>query len=151
MHFETLDNHSRVWVYQSDRPFLSSEIEKIEKEIAAFTDQWNAHGMELTAAGTIMDNRFVVLGVNEDMTNVSGCSIDSSIRFIKTIGEQLNIDFFNRLKILTITDNGDYEYLTHGKLKDHTERIMYNTLVDKKVDLENNFKIPVSVYLNSRK
>ncbi len=151
MKFETLDNLSRVWVYQSDRPFLSPELETIEKEMAAFTNQWNAHGMELTAAGTVVDNHFIVLGANEDMTNISGCSIDSSIRFIKSLGELLNIDFLNRLKVLTISENGDFEYLTHGQLKEFPNRIMYNTLVDRKGDLENNFKIPVSVYLNSRK
>lgn len=151
MNFETLDNHSRVWVYQSDRPFLSSELESIEKEITAFTNQWNAHGVELTATGKIIDNRFIVLGANEDMTSVSGCSIDSSIRFIKSLGEQLNIDFLNRLKILTITENGEYEYLSHSKLKEFPDRIMYNTLVGNKADLENNFKIPISLYLNSRK
>jgi hypothetical protein len=40
--------------------------------------------------------------VNEDIESASGCSIDSSVRFVKSLGAELNIDFFNRLNVLVI-------------------------------------------------
>ncbi|HRO75140.1 MAG TPA: hypothetical protein PLP27_03200 [Crocinitomicaceae bacterium] len=146
-----IDNQSRIWVYQSDRPFLTSELEVIQREIDKFTAEWHTHGKELNATGTIVDNHFVVLGVDANSESTSGCSIDSSVRFIKELGQKLDINFFDRLKILTVDENGNTEYVSHYKLKEMPNRMMYNPLVDTLSDLKNNFKISVQTYLDMRK
>jgi len=151
MKFEDLDINSRVWVYQSDRPFLPSETEVIEKEIALFVNEWNAHGNELTAGGKIEENHFLILAVDPQYGSASGCSIDSSVRFVKSLGEKLGVNFFNRLKVLTINEQGEPEYVPYGKLRDFPQRLMFNTLVDTRQDFEKAFKIPVSRYLDSLK
>lgn len=150
MNFESLDNNARIWVYQADRAIRPEEVETIQQAINNFASEWNAHGRELTAAGTIIDDHFIVLGVKDGFDDVSGCSIDSSIRFVKEVGQKMDIDFLNRLRILTQDENGNLEYVSHGKLKEATDRMMYNTLISSKAELADNFKIKVSDYLASR-
>jgi hypothetical protein len=37
--------------------------------------------------------------VDERKAGVSGCSTDSSVRFIKSLGEKYKVDFFNRTNL----------------------------------------------------
>lgn len=151
MKFEELSNTAKIWVYQADRQLTSEEQSFISQELELFTKEWNTHGTGLVAAGEIIENHFVVLGVDESHMNASGCSIDSSVRFIKSIGQKLNIDFFNRLKLLTISESGALEYVSYAKLKEDESRIVFNPLINSKAQLENNFKTKVSDFLNSQK
>jgi hypothetical protein len=41
-----------------------------------------------------------VLCANEDFVSASGCSIDSSVHFVKSLGNELHVDFFNRMNVL---------------------------------------------------
>jgi len=52
---------SRVWVYQSDRKFTSVEENQILNKLAAFTNQWKAHGNELLAKAEIRYGFFYYL------------------------------------------------------------------------------------------
>ena len=84
---------SKVWVYQSNRKLTDSEVETISNSGLAFIEQWAAHGASLKASFDVLYNRFIILSVDEKQAMASGCSIDSSIRFIKEIEKLLNINF----------------------------------------------------------
>lgn len=138
----TLPDSSRVWVYQSNRFFSKDEIQFIEGKLKTFIQGWNNHGTNLTADAFVFSPSFVVLSVNESDINASGCSIDSSVRFIKKIGEELNIDFFNRLKVLIEKDN-ELKYVSLHALSDYEDFNTFNTLVQTLGEFKSSFKIPV--------
>jgi hypothetical protein len=94
--FEELAEHSRIWVYQTDRTFSHEEAEIIAQSLGQFCTQWTAHGHPLQTSFTIEHNRFVILGVDESSAGASGCSIDGSVRNLKELGEQLDLNFFDR-------------------------------------------------------
>jgi hypothetical protein len=94
--FSTLPDSSRVWVYQANRKINSVEKTIISEALLAFTEQWNVHGNPLRSSFDIRFDQFVVFGADEQATGVSGCSIDGSVRALKTLGEKLRIDFFDR-------------------------------------------------------
>lgn len=95
-----MPDDSRVWLYLADRPMDKSEEEWFNAELGLFLNSWSAHNKQLQCGGVVLFSQYVVLVVNEGFQKASGCSIDSSIHFIKKAGTTLNIDFFNRLFVL---------------------------------------------------
>ena len=90
---------SRIWIYQSNRKFTPVEEAEILTKLEAFTQQWKAHGHELMAKAEVRHGYFIILSVDESQANVTGCSIDSSVRLIKEIEQTLRVDLFNRFNI----------------------------------------------------
>jgi hypothetical protein len=143
MYFPQLASDSRVWVYQSNRPFSENEKDQLTEAFKVFVDSWAAHGSKLVADATIIGDYFVVLAVDEKTAMASGCSIDSSVKFIKTIGQQFNIDFFNRLKLVVQKEN-ETRMISFSDLGQYEDWKIYNTLVNTIDLLNTSFLIPVN-------
>ena len=91
-----MPDHSRVWVYQANRPFSTSETQAIENYLKPALTQWAAHGAGLNASFEIRFQQVIVIAVDETINAASGCSIDASTRWFKEMGAALGIDFFDR-------------------------------------------------------
>jgi hypothetical protein len=148
---------SRVWIYQSSRLFSLSEALEIESLLEDFTANWLSHGQEVKAYGNLFFGQFIVLMADETNVGVGGCSTDSSVRFIKQLGEQFKVDFFNRTnlaffikdKIQTLPMSQVAYALDNGFLTADTP--YFNNLVQTKEELEKNWIIPVrESWLSSR-
>ena len=90
---------SRVWIYQSNRLFTLSEALDIETALNQFCAGWNSHGAEVKAYANLFFGQFLVLMADETNIPVGGCSTDSSVRFVKQLGEKYGVDFFNRTNL----------------------------------------------------
>lgn len=97
----------RVWVYLIEEEVDSEKLTQIENDLAKFIEEWNAHGQLLMSSANILYNRFIVLKVDESVAEASGCSIDSSTRFLKELERKYNISLFNR---------GKMAYFNEGKI-----------------------------------
>ena len=93
---EQMPDHSRVWVYQANRPFTAPEKQAIQDYLAPALTQWAAHGAGLNASFEIRFQQVIVIAVDETVNAASGCSIDASTRWFKEMGINLGIDFFDR-------------------------------------------------------
>jgi len=91
-----MPDHSRVWVYQANRPLIENEIEQVSSYLKNEMDMWAAHGAPLNASFEMRFKQVFIIAVNEDINSASGCSIDASTRWFKTLGERFQIDFFDR-------------------------------------------------------
>lgn len=100
--FPELPDSSRVWLYLANRPMDDTELNFANEKLELFLSSWAAHSKKLHCNGTILFGQYLILSVNEDLENASGCSIDSSVRFVKALGQELDIDFFNRMNVLGI-------------------------------------------------
>lgn len=144
-----LANNSKVWVYQAHRLLSINEALEAAQLIDDFTNQWQSHGSDVKANGYLFFGRFVVLLADETHTHVGGCSTDSSVRFIKALGEKFNVDFFDRTQLAFVIKNEiqllpftQVEYaLAHDFIT--TETLYFNNLVSTKKELEENWIIPV--------
>ena len=146
--YKNLPNNSRVWIYQSDREFTANEVELISAKAKEFINQWTRHGDDLKGSFTIKYNQFLVLAVDESFNDVSGCSIDSSVRFIQGLENELKLDLMDKMNI-TFKDNDNINLV---KLSDFqkfakeqkvtSETIVFNNMVSTKEDFENNWEIP---------
>ena len=94
--FEELPPQARIWIYQANRAFSDAEAAEIQEKIKAFVAEWSAHGVALHASGQLLHKRFVVLGTNANVTAPSGCSIDSSVQFIRSLETAYKASLFDR-------------------------------------------------------
>ncbi len=141
--FDNLPSESKVWVYTADREFTAADKEVIADAMSRFLPQWAAHGNALFGDYTIERDRFLILAVDESKAGASGCSIDTSVRFIKDLGAHLNIDFFNRLNMV-IEKDGALETVHVADVKSHPDATVFNPMITNLGDLRANWQVKVS-------
>lgn len=137
----------RVWVYQADRFFNEEEVASIKNDLEAFVSAWTAHGSALDAKAELKENLFLVLQVDEAQAGVTGCSIDKSVHFLKSLGEKYSVDFFDRMKIafrdkegeINLVNRVDFEKAIQEGIVDQ-ETIVFNNLVQNSSDYENHWE-----------
>ena len=100
-----LDDQTRVWIYQADTLFEDGEIFEIKEEIAEFVDQWISHNRALRSYGNFFHRRFIALFVDESQAPASGCSIDSSVRFVNGLGAKYGRNMIERDHFAYIKDD----------------------------------------------
>lgn len=140
---------SRVWVYQSNRCFTLSEALEIEESLDAFCNQWRSHGAEVTAYANLFFGQFLVFISDEKDVTVSGCSTDSSVRFVKELGEAFQVDFFNRTNLaffikdkIQLLPVAQLQYaFKNGFINGDT--LYFNNLVLTKKELEKLWIVPL--------
>ena len=122
----------------------------IREHARRFIEGWEAHGKTLKASLDIFHDRFVVIGVDEQFNPVTGCSTDASVNFVRFLGAELGIDFFDRLNMpILMEDRVELIPLQRFKKKDlpeavNSESITFNNLIKEKGQLEGAWKQPVS-------
>lgn len=94
--YSEMPSSSRLWIYPADRDLSADEVSWCSEQLQGFCETWAAHGQGLQCSWAIHRNRFILLAANEAATGASGCSIDSSTRFIQQLGARTGIDFFDR-------------------------------------------------------
>lgn len=148
--FTHLPAGSRVWIYQADRAFSATESEAISGAVTQFVSQWLAHKAKVIGDGGLLYDRFVVLVADEEKLQVSGCSIDSTVRFIKELGARYNVNFFDRFytcywnegKVEGLDFEAFKAKVAEGKITDDT--IVFNNLVSTIDGLKTQWQLPLA-------
>lgn len=139
--FQDLPDTARIWIYSSSRNFTDHELGKIEAEVSQFLSQWTAHGAGLKAGFTLPYRRFIVLGIDDTHTGASGCSIDASVRFIKSLEQKYQLELLNN-SLITFKEGNDIKNLpfTEFKVQAAAGLLNENTIVfDNTVSDKYNF------------
>lgn len=126
--FQEFPDQSRIWLYQSDRALSESEMEALEKQLLAFSDEWAAHGNKLSASAKVINPYFSILVVNDELVPPTGCSVDTKVNFIKELGQKMNVNFFNRMKV-TLEDDGELKQIHFSALKEHKDALIFDPLL----------------------
>ena len=140
---------ARVWVYQSSRPLSEKEELEINEQLYQFYAQWQAHGAPVKGWAKLLFRRFVVFMADETNVAVSGCSTDSSVRVVKSLEKQYDINLFDRLSITFLVKDqpevlpmGQVQYaLDKGYINGDT--LLFNNLVATKGDMLKNWLQPL--------
>ena len=130
--FDQIEFEARVWVYQANRALTDQEVGTITEVLKAALEGWEAHGQQLTASAKVFLNRFVVIAVDEAEAMPSGCSIDKSTHWLREIGGQLGVDFFDR-SVAYVDERGHVQTIPIAQAKAAVadERISsYTTVFD---------------------
>ena len=148
--FEKIQNSSRIWIYQANRPFNSEEAKIISDALLTFTESWLVHGSPMEASFSLEYDQFVILAADEDANAASGCSIDDSVRTFKKLGQVLTIDFFDRTlvafkkgeHVFTVPSSELKTKLNEGAWNNDT--LVFNNLVHTKQDLTQAWLVPAA-------
>jgi hypothetical protein len=150
-------DNARVWIYQSSRAFVDKEEKEINEQLEQFYTQWQSHGDVVKGWAKLLFRQFVVVIADETDTTVSGCSTDSSVRIIKSIERQYDVNMFDRM-MLTFLVKGKAEMLPMGQVQYaidkgfiDAETPMFNNVAGTKAELLENWLVPISkTWLASR-
>ena len=100
MEFEALPGHARLWVHVADRDLTMEEQEALASRMAAFLDNWSAHGAALHASVELCYHRVLLVGLDEKRAGATGCSIDKLVAFLRGHGETAGLNWFDRHQVL---------------------------------------------------
>lgn len=140
--FSEMPKDSRVWIYQSNRKFLDTELNELNDSINNFLKTWTAHASELISSYQIKYNRFIIISLNESVKPASGCSIDSCIHFIQDLEKRYKIDLLDKMNV-TFKQG---KYITYKSINEFKE-LVKNKSVSKKTIVFNNLVVNISDYL----
>lgn len=155
--YQILPASSRVWVYQSNQPLPDEAIAEAREQIQGFAQAWVSHNRALKAHGDLLFNRFLVLMVDESQAGASGCSIDSSVAFVKSFQATYGVDFFDRMRFSYRDEKGQVQTISsqefaqayqEGVINDQTK--VFDTLVKDKAQFESTFEKPLSESWHAR-
>ena len=154
--FENLPLESKIWIYQSNRKFSDEEIAEIETDLKTFVDSWAAHGTSLEASFLLKYNRFIILAVNQEVQNTTGCSIDSSVQFIQSLEQKYGVDLLDKMNVTFklgehVAHKTLIDFKKMAKDKAVTENtIVFNNLVNTIEDWNDNWEVPAGESWHSR-
>jgi hypothetical protein len=147
--FEELSSESRVWIYQGNRPFTPKEEESVNNILRSFCAAWAAHGEPLKSSFRIEKSQFVIMAVDEDFHNPSGCSIDSSVGVLRQIHSLTGVDLLDRTKVAFYID-GQVTLIPLSEIKSNfsagrlqASTLTFNLLASTKAEWERKWQIPV--------
>ncbi len=113
-----LPDSARVWVYQAARDLTPAEVEVAEAHLRIFCESWAAHGQPIQGGFGLLEDRFLVLAVNEDATLPSGCSIDSSVGALRTLSVALDgLDLLDKSQIAYALPTGSVGTIPRAELR----------------------------------
>jgi len=154
LHFQDLipedfNDSSRVWIYQCNRLFTLSEALEIEELLENFAKSWQSHGAKVTGYANLFFGQFIILMADETATSVGGCSTDLSVRLIKNIEQDYNVNLFDRQTLVFVVKERiqllPMEQLSYAIENSFVtaDTLYFNNTVQNKQELLNNWIIPV--------
>lgn len=146
--FNELPDSSRVWIYQSNRSFTDQELQEITSKLEGFIAQWTAHGADLKASFEIKYKRFITLALDQQLNVATGCSIDSSVKFIQQLEQDYNVDLLDKMNV----SYKQGEFVAYKTLTDFRKMakdkavskntIVFNNLVNNKGEYLTDWEVP---------
>lgn len=154
--FNTLPETSRVWIYQANRSFTEEELSEIKTKLIEFLGRWSSHGKDLEASFELKYKRFIVIALNQEKNDASGCSIDDSVAFVQQFEQAYNIDLLDKMNV----SYKQGEFVAYKPLKDFRKMakdkavskntIVFNNLVTNIAEYKENWEVPASKSWHSR-
>lgn len=149
MEYLNYPDNAKVWIYQSSKYLDADDIAYLKVELDDFVSEWESHGSLLKATFEIVYDLFVVIVVDEEGDTMCGTAQDNSVKLMKKLGAQLEVDFLDRMtqsyKIgdkIEIVKMNDFDTLIADKEIDG-DTIVYNNMITTKYDFDNNWEVPL--------
>ncbi len=154
--FNTLPTTSRVWIYQANRSFSDTELEEIKVKLNIFIEGWTAHGSDLKAGFDVRYKRFIILALDQELNQATGCSIDASVTFIQQLEKAYGVDLLDKMNV----SYKQGEFVAHKTLTDFRKMakekavskntIVFNNLVNNIEELNESWEVPASESWHNR-
>lgn len=148
--FDQLPASSRIWVYQLNKPLENGQLDSLHSDCRNFIENWTAHQQNLHASFSILYHHFLIIAVDENVNDASGCSIDKQNHFIMEIEKKYNISLLDRMKVAYRDSNNQIQIVKlfefGDMLSDHIvneNTIVFNNLIQNKKEWKESWEIPL--------
>lgn len=156
VNFNELPENARIWIYQANRTFSEDETKEITNKLDNFLTEWTAHGANLKASYEMPYRRFIVIGLDQEINAASGCSIDTSVRFIQDLEKEYQVDLLDKMNV----SFKQGEYVAYKPLMDFKkmvknrsvspDTIVFNNLVLNKEEYRKQWEVPMKESWHAR-
>lgn len=134
--FDALPDHGRLWVFPARRRLDEGEISSLLEAVDGFLDTWAAHGVPLRSGRLVVEDQFLVVGVDEDAEAPSGCSIDALVNELRALGDRLGVGLIDHRPVwyrdaegaVRCVDRSDFRRLAEEGLVDERTPVFDTTL-----------------------
>jgi hypothetical protein len=148
--FENMPNRARVWVYPCSRTLSDSEVTDISIRLQTFINEWLSHQRVVEGSGAVLNHRFIVLSADESNVDVSGCSIDSSVKFVKELEKIFGLQCFERTHLYFLNEGGTVDTVDFRDIQEawekgtiHEGSLIFNLQASTIEDLKGNWMKPI--------
>lgn len=84
------------------------EVTQLAARLDGFTSSWAAHQVPLKSGWKLWGQRVLIISVDESVAPASGCSIDAMTHALQQLGEELGVDWFNRMQVVHQDEQGEW-------------------------------------------
>lgn len=134
---------ARIWVFTADKKVDENQRIASLEPIMRFLEQWATHGKALTATAEWVNPWQLIIALDETKTGASGCSIDTLTRFVRELGEHLEVNFFDRMKLLVRISDED-QLIPFSGLGDYQNAFIYDGLIQTLGELRSNWPVKMN-------
>lgn len=147
MEYLSYPNNAKVWIYQSSKSLDEDDVNYLKVQLDDFITSWESHGSTLKATFEIVHDLFVVLFVDEEGDRMCGTAQDNSVKLMKQLGQELEVDFLDRMnqsykngeQVEVVKMNDFTALLANNEIDENT--IVYNNMVTTKIDFDNHWEV----------
>lgn len=132
--FKDFSDASRVWIFGLKKELAQKEEVYLKEKLSYFVENWLSHKKEVRGAFEIVYSRFIFFVADNDLTHVSGCSIDSVFRAVKETCAEQELGLASALEIFYRDTAGKINLSGIAKLK---ERVKINELSSETIVFQN--------------
>lgn len=142
-------NDFKVIIYPASRPMTAKEVKEITEKLYDFLPSWNAHGKSLSSSFKIDYKQFIIITVDEEKVEASGCSMDSLNGLMRQIEADYQLGVFDRMKAC-YKDNSEVKTMKltdfraavrNGEISDEVE--VFDFSKDTYVNYLSDFLLPL--------
>ena len=155
--FESLPKNSRLWIFPSSEEIDFRTKIKIKERLVKFISDWTSHNKNIQASFELPYSRFIVIALNQNLQNASGCSIDALMNLIQILEKEFDLILLDRMNVLYRDKSKNINYLT---LKNFVKMVksksinskttVFNNLVTNKEEYMNSWEVPAIDSWHSR-
>lgn len=145
--FAQMPAQSRIWIYSASQRLSVEAKEKVQAYLEKKIQNWDSHGAPMKASAAIFYDQFVIIAADESHQRPSGCSIDQSVSWMRELGIELIVDFFDRS--INVLQQDEVVSIPLPMLKKAVadsvikpETIVFNHTVGNLSDLDKCWKLP---------
>ena len=116
--FDTLPDSARVWIFGSDKRLSEDAATALMRDVGDHLANWKAHGEPLTVGSRLLDDRFLVVAVDQSTAGASGCSIDGLFRVLQAVQSKLGANLVGGGRLFYRDRNGEVQCAPRSDLDD---------------------------------
>ena len=125
--FNELPDTASLYIFGVVEPFNTKQLSLLHDHMSRFSEQWAAHKKEVTAGWDMRYERFILIGVDENVTELSGCSKDSMANALRQYSSESGavvstgssqIFYRNELNEIQCVSRDEFKSLANGSIID---------------------------------